>query len=151
MSVVRSVMLKVPSATAKPGPSIGQALGPLGVNMAAFVKEFNDRTSAYTAGIPLPVKLTAMSDRTFTFEVRSPSTSHLIKMASKISAGSSNPGSKEIAGYISPQAIYEIAKIKVKDDANKGQELEGMCKTVVGTARSMGVVVREEEEEEKEE
>ncbi|GMH68460.1 hypothetical protein TrVE_jg569 [Triparma verrucosa] len=142
MSVVRSVMLKVPSATAKPGPSIGQALGPLGVNMAQFVKEFNDRTSAYTPGIPLPVKLTALSDRTFTFTIRTPSTSHLILQSLGLTSGSESPGTKEV-GELSMEAVYEIAKVKVKDEANRGQDLEGMCKTVVGTARSMGVSVRD--------
>jgi len=80
-------MLRVPSATAKPGPSIGQALGPLGVNMAQFVKEFNDRTKNHIPEIPLPVKLTAFSDRTFSFECRTPPTSYMIKKCAGLKKG----------------------------------------------------------------
>ena len=117
----------------------------MGVNMAEFVKQFNDRTSAYVPNIPLPVKLTSYSDRTFKFDVRTPPTSTLVKMATGLDKGSTAPGSLRV-GYITPEAVLEIAKVKVLDEANADTPLKGMCKTVVGTCRSMGVEIREAEE-----
>ena len=146
MSLVRSVLLRVPAAAAKPGPAIGQALGPLGVNMAEFVKQFNDATSSYKPNTPLPVKLSAFSDRTFSFVVQTPPTSELVKQAAGIKAGANRPGS-EVVGYITPQAVYEIAKMKQRDETRSFYPLEGIAKSVVGTCNSMGVVVRDEVEE----
>mmetsp|Transcript_10222 Transcript_10222/g.20973 ORF Transcript_10222/g.20973 Transcript_10222/m.20973 type:complete len:155 (-) Transcript_10222:8-472(-) len=145
MSLVRSVLLRVPAAAAKPGPAIGQALGPLGVNMAEFVKQFNDATSSYKPNTPLPVKLSAFSDRTFSFVVQTPPTSELIKQAANVKAGANRPGA-EVVGYITPQAVYEIARIKQRDSHREFYPLEGIAKSVVGTCNSMGIVVREEEE-----
>ncbi|GMI56505.1 hypothetical protein ScalyP_jg11129 [Parmales sp. scaly parma] len=143
MSVVRNVMLRVPSATAKPGPSIGQALGPLGVNMAQFVKEFNDRTKNHIPEIPLPVKLTAFSDRTFSFECRTPPTSYMIKKCAGLKKGAEKAGNGAPAGYISREALFEIAKIKKQDDHLWHVPLEGMYKTVVGTAISCGIAIKD--------
>mmetsp|Transcript_24521 Transcript_24521/g.39913 ORF Transcript_24521/g.39913 Transcript_24521/m.39913 type:complete len:103 (+) Transcript_24521:81-389(+) len=85
--------LLVPAGAAKPSPAIGQALGPLGVNMMDFCKGFNAQTENFQPNIPLPVKLTAYGDRTFKFDVKTPHTSWLIKKASGIEKGSSTPGS----------------------------------------------------------
>lgn len=144
MSLVRTVMLRVPAGAAKPGPAIGQALGPLGVNMAEFCKQFNDKSKDLIAQTPCPVKLQAFSDRTFKFEIRTPPTSELIKMACGITLGSAAAGGRAVVGRISPQAVYEIAKIKQSDEYRSDEELEGIAKGVVGTARSMGVLVTED-------
>lgn len=144
MSFVRHVKLRVPAGAAKPGPAIGQALGPLGINMAEFCKQFNDVTSdVYERDTPLGVLLSAMSDRTFTFAVRSPPTSYLIKKAAGMAMGPNQPSPDVASGYITPEAVYEIAKIKQQDDQRWHLPLEGIAHSVIGTARSMGVQVRE--------
>jgi len=146
MSLVRAVRLRVPAGVAKPGPAIGQALGPLGVNMMEFCKKFNEESRNLVPETPCPVVLSAMSDRTFTFYINSPPVSHMIKVAAGIDAGVTRPGS-QVAGSISPQAIYEIGLVKSKDVSNKGQPLEGICKAIVGTCGSMGVEVKDDVEE----
>jgi len=147
MSYVRSVRLRVPSCVARPGPAIGQALGPLGVNMAEFCKQFNERTEPiYTKDNPLTVHLHAMNDRSFTFDVMSPPTSHLLKKAAGITKGMNSPNIADAEYCVTPEMVYEIAKMKMRDEKSKHLNLEGVAKSVIGTARSMGIVVREAEE-----
>ena len=144
MSLVRHVMLRVPAGAARPGPAIGQALGPLGINMAEFCKQFNaESEKTYVKDTPLSVRLNAMSDRTFTFDVRSPPTSWLIKRASGINKGPGNANSENPVGFITPEAVYEIAKIKQRDSMSAHIPLDSVARSVIGTARSMGVAVRE--------
>lgn len=152
MSLVRYVMLRVPSGNARPGPAIGQALGPLGINMAEFCKQFNERSEKmYVRDTPLGVRLSALSDRSFTFEVRSPPTSYLLKRAAGVEKGSSTPGSdSSIVGYVTPEQVYEIARIKHSDHFRKDLPLESVARSVVGTAYSCGIKVRDEEQEEQE-
>jgi large subunit ribosomal protein L11 len=85
VELVRTVKLLVGAGAAKPGPAIGQALGPLGLNMAEFCKQFNDATKNYEKDVPVPVILSAMSNRTFTFKVKTPPTSYLVKKCAKVS------------------------------------------------------------------
>ena len=147
MSFVRYVKLRCIAGNARPGPAIGQALGPLGINMADFCKQFNERTeSVYNNDVLLSVRLSAMSDRSFSFEVRSPPTSFLIKRAVGIDKGPDMPNLEKPHGYITPEAVYEIAKIKQQDDMRWHLPLEGIARSVVGTCRSMGIKVREAEE-----
>ena len=148
MSFVRHVKLRVPAGTARPGPAIGQALGPLGINMAEFCKQFNDKSEQlYEKDTPVSVRLSAMSDRTFSFNIRSPPTSYLIKQACGITKGPNSPNASENpAGFITPEAVYEIAKIKQKDDMRWHIPLDSVARSVIGTARSMGVQVRESED-----
>mmetsp|Transcript_10306 Transcript_10306/g.14560 ORF Transcript_10306/g.14560 Transcript_10306/m.14560 type:complete len:148 (-) Transcript_10306:157-600(-) len=144
MSFVRSIKLRVPAGAAKPGPAIGQALGPLGINMAEFCKQFNDKTrDMYEGDTPLGVILSAFNDRTFTFEVKSPPTSFLIKKASGITKGPTSPSPDVVHATITPEAVYEIAKIKQQDSMRWHLPLEGIAKSVLGTCKSMGVQVRE--------
>ena len=151
MSLVRYVFLKVPSANAKPGPSIGQALGPLGINMAAFCKEFNDKSvEKYKKDVPVAVRLHALSDRSFKFDIRSPPVSYLIKQVCGIEKGPSHANLENPTTYITPEAVYEIAKIKHQDDHLWHLPLEGIARSVVGTCRSLGVKVREANESEEE-
>jgi large subunit ribosomal protein L11 len=148
MSFVRHVNLRVPAGAARPGPAIGQALGPLGINMAEFCKQFNEATeSVYEKETPLQVQLAAMSDRSFTFKVRSPPTSFLIKKAAGVDKGPQSVNPEEPIGYITPEAVYNIAKIKQQDDHRWHLPLEGVAWSVIGTAKSMGIHVREASEE----
>ena len=147
MSLVRMVTLRVAAAAAKPGPAIGQSLGPLGVNMAQFCKEFNEKTeSIYKKDTPLTVLLSAMSDRSFTFEVRTPPVSYLIMKAVGMEKGPERPNLQSPAGYITPEAVYEIAKIKHMDEHMSHIPLKSIARSVIGTCRSLGVAVREAED-----
>lgn len=151
MSYVRSVRLRVPSCVARPGPAIGQALGPLGINMADFCKQFNERTeSMYTKDNPMTVHLHAMNDRTFTFDVMSPPTSYLLKKAAGIEKGMDSPSiAEKTPGYsVTPEIIYEIAKMKMRDNKLKHLNLKGVAKSIMGTARSMGIRVEIEDADE---
>ena len=112
--------------------------------MSEFCKQFNDKSKDLVAQTPCPVKLEAFSDRTFKFEIRTPPTSDLIKMACGITLGSPTAGGKVAVGRISPQAVYEIAKVKQLDSYRADDDLQGIAKGVVGTARSMGVIVTED-------
>jgi len=147
MSFVRFVKLNVPAGAAKPGPAIGQSLGPLGINMAEFCKQFNEATDAvWKKEVPLRVRLHAMSDRSFTFDVRSPSTPYLIKQAIGITKGTGSPDPNKPFAYIAPEAVYAIAQIKRKDDNLKMIPLDSVCRMVVGTARTMGIICKEFED-----
>ena len=146
MSVVRVVRLRVPAGAAKPGPAIGQALGPLGINMSEFCKQFNERTEPmYERETPLSVSLSAMSDRSFTFNVKSPPTSYLLKKAAGLEKGAPSPIPGKAIGFVTPEIIYEIAKIKHQDDVMWHLPLESIAQSVVGTAKSMGIGVKEAE------
>jgi large subunit ribosomal protein L11 len=116
--------------------------------MAQFCKEFNEQSETlYEKDTPLRVQLKALSDRTYTFSIRSPPTAWLIKQASGVKKGPTSPSPDQPAGYLTPEAVYEIALMKQSDDNRWHIPLEGIARSVVGTAKSMGIVVREEEEE----
>ena len=117
--------------------------------MAEFCKQFNERTEPlYERDVPLSVRLHAMSDRSFTFDIRSPPVSYVVKRASGIQKGPSNPSLDNPSGYITPEAVYEIAKIKHQYDHRWHIPLEGVARSVIGTCRSLGVQVREANETE---
>ena len=99
------------AGNAKPSPKIGQALGPLGINMMQFCKEFNDRTQEFNGDVPMRVMLKAYVDRSFKFVVKPPPTSYFIKKAAGLQKGSASPG-HDSAGRVSVKYVYEIAKIK---------------------------------------
>ena len=152
MSFVRAVKLRVPAGAAKPGPAIGQALGPLGINMAQFCKDFNEKSSEiYEMNTPLSVILNAMSDRTYTFHIRSPPTSWLLKQAVGMGTGPTSPPptsslQRDSQYEISKEAIYHIALIKRSDDNRWHIPLEGIARSVIGTAHSMGIRVQKDNE-----
>jgi large subunit ribosomal protein L11 len=149
MSFVRYVNLRVPAGSAKPGPAIGQALGPLGINMAEFCKQFNEKSEkVYKKDIPLRVRLHANSDRSFTFDMRTPTTSYLIKKAVGLEKGPTNPDPTNPIAYITPEMVYEISKIKQSDDMRWHIPLESIARSVVGQARTMGITCREATDEE---
>lgn len=134
------VRLRLPAGKAAPSPAIGQALGPLGLNMAEFCRDFNAKSSHIAENTPTPVHLTAYTNRSYTFEIKTPPTSWLIRRVAGISAGANKPG-KETVGHLSVKEVYEIAKLKQRDPALAELPLEGLARSVVSTARTMGVQV----------
>ena len=134
------INLQVPAGQANPSPPIGPALGQHGVNIMEFCKAFNAKTKDAEAGAPIPVKITVYSDRSFTFEMRTPPASYLIKKIAKIGGGSKEPG-RTSAGTVTKAQVLEVAKQKMKD--MNTDNLEQAARTVAGTARSMGIQVVE--------
>ncbi len=137
--VIAVVKLQIPAGKATPAPPVGTALGPHGVNIMQFTKEFNART-ADQAGMIIPVVLTVYQDRSFTFITKTPPVAALIKKAVGIESGSGEPNKTKVA-TISMDKVKEIAEIKMPDlNANS---IEAAMKMVIGTAKSMGVAVEE--------
>ena len=132
------------AGNAKPSPKIGQALGPLGVNMMQFCKEFNDRTGDYNGEVPMRVILKAYHDRSFTFVIKPPPTSYFIKKASGLYKGSDKPGHNS-AGRVSIKYIYEAAKVKQECDPGLAEhDIEGIMRLMLGSCMSMGIEVVED-------
>lgn len=137
--VIAVVKLQIPAGKATPAPPVGTALGPHGVNIMAFTKEFNART-ADQVGMIIPVVLTVYQDRSFSFITKTPPVSILLKKAANIELGSGEPNKKKVA-KVSKDKVKEIAEIKMPDlNANS---IEAAMNMVAGTARSMGIVVEE--------
>ena len=134
------INLQVPAGQANPSPPIGPALGQRGVNIMEFCKSFNAKSKDLEQGAPIPVKITVYSDRSFTFEMRLPPASFLLKKAASLKSGSKTPG-REVAGTITMSAVREVAKLKMKD--LNTQDLEAATRTMAGSARSMGLQVVE--------
>ncbi len=137
--VTALVKLQVPAGKATPAPPIGPALGQHGVNIMGFCKEFNERT-AKQAGLIIPVVITVYQDRSFSFILKTPPASVLIKKAVGIESGSGVPNKTKV-GTISKSKIKEIAELKMPD-LNAGS-VEAAERMVAGTARSMGITVEE--------
>lgn len=135
--IVAKVKLQCPGGQATPAPPVGPALGQHGVNIAAFVKQFNDR-SRDKMGMILPIEITIFKDKSFEFIIKSPPASVLIRTALKLEKGAKMPG-REVAGKVIKKQLEEVAKAKM-NDLNAGS-LEAAVRVVAGTARSMGVQV----------
>jgi large subunit ribosomal protein L11 len=136
--IVGFIKLQIPAGKANPSPPVGPALGQRGLNIMEFCKAFNAQTQGYEPGIKLPVVITAFADKSFTFVLKSPPATVLIKKAIKLEKGSSRPNADKV-GKITRAQLEEIAKIKTKDLT--GADLDAQIKTIAGTARSMGVTV----------
>jgi len=140
------INLQVPAGAANPAPPIGPALGQRGVNIMEFCKSFNAKTKDMEQGTPIPVKITVYSDRSFTFEMRMPPATFLIKKAAgmkptgKPGSGSKEPG-RSVAGEITMKQLREIAEKKLKD--MNTNDIEAAARTLAGSARSMGLTVVE--------
>jgi large subunit ribosomal protein L11 len=137
--VMTTVKLQIPGGQANPAPPIGPVLGQHGVNIMDFCKQFNAKTQK-APGEVTPVIITIYKDRSFTFELKTPPVSYLIKKAIKIEKGSGVPN-KDKVGTINKEQVYAIAKQKMPD--LNTMDLDAAAKTVAGTARSMGVDVVE--------
>ncbi|KAI8983656.1 50S ribosomal protein L11 [Pilobolus umbonatus] len=134
------IKLLVGAGKASPSPPVGPALGARGVKSMDFCKQFNDKTKHIQPDTPLPTVITVKPDRTFSFVVKSPPTTYLLKKAAGITKGAQTPGT-EVAGTISLKHVYEIAKIKQKDDNLKHLSLESISSSIIGVARSVGIQV----------
>ncbi|MFQ5355655.1 MAG: 50S ribosomal protein L11 [Mariprofundaceae bacterium] len=136
--VEKIVKLQVPAGKASPAPPVGPALGQAGVNIMEFCKGFNAQTQNIEAGMPLPVVISVYKDRSFSFIVKTPPASILLKKAGKIDKGSSEPNKTKV-GTISQAQVREIAETKMPD--LNCYDLEAACRIIEGTARSMGLEV----------
>jgi len=136
--VVGFIKLQVPAGKANPSPPIGPALGQRGLNIMEFCKAFNAATQKMEAGLPVPCVITAYADKSFTFVMKTPPASILIKKAAKIESGSKTPHTDKV-GKITRKQAEEIAKTKMPDLT--ASDLEAAVRTIMGSARSMGVEV----------
>ncbi|MFO1361488.1 MAG: 50S ribosomal protein L11 [Burkholderiales bacterium] len=136
--VVGYIKLQVPAGKANPSPPIGPALGQRGLNIMEFCKAFNAQTQGMEPGLPVPVVITAYQDKSFTFVMKTPPASILIKKAAKIEKGSQRPHTDKV-GKITRAQAEEIAKAKLADLT--AADLDAAVRTIAGSARSMGVTV----------
>ena len=131
------IKLQIPAGQANPAPPVGSALGQHGVNIMAFCKEYNERTSAQGGSI-IPVEITVFDDRSFTFITKTPPTTDLLKKALDMEKGSGDAG-REKVGKLSRDKLREIAQLKAKD--LNAVDIEGAERIIEGTARSMGIEI----------
>ena len=137
---IRAVLrLQIPAGKATPAPPVGTALGPHGINIMAFVKEYNER-SAPQIGAIVPVEITIFEDRSFTFALRTPPASDLLRKAAGVEKGSGVPNRTKV-GRVTRQQLQEIANLKMPD--LNAPSVEAAVRMVEGTARSMGLEVVE--------
>ncbi len=134
------IKLQVPAGAANPSPPIGPALGQRGLNIMEFCKAFNAYTQKLEKGIPIPTVITVYADRSFTFETKSPPASYFLKRAAKVDQGAAEPG-RETVGFVTKKDLREIAEKKMAD--LNAYDLEGAMKIIAGSARSMGLEVKE--------
>ena len=132
------IKLQVPAGQANPSPPVGPALGQHGVNIMEFCKGFNAQTQGLDAGAPVPVVITVFADRSFTFEMKTPPASYLLKKAAGVKSGSGEPNSKKV-GSVTKEQLVEIVNIKNPDLTSAN--LEAAISTIAGSARSMGLDV----------
>ena len=136
--VTALIKLQCPAGKANPAPPVGPALGQHGLNIMQFCKEFNAQTQGLEPGLPIPVVITAFADKSFTFVMKSPPATILIKKAAGIQKGSPKPHTDKV-GKITKAQAEDIAKAKMKDLT--AADLEAAVRTIAGSARSMGITV----------
>ena len=139
--IVGYIKLQIPAGKANPSPPVGPALGQRGLNIMAFVKEFNAVTQQMEPGMPIPVVITAFADRTFSFVMKTPPNTYFLKKAAGITKGTTTPGKGASVGRVTTTQLREIAAQKMVDlNAN---DVEGAVRMLAGSARSMGLTVVE--------
>jgi large subunit ribosomal protein L11 len=139
--IVGYIKLQIPAGKANPSPPVGPALGQRGLNIMAFVKEFNAVTAQMEPGMPVPVVITAFGDRTFSFITKTPPNTYFLKKAAGIQKGTTTPGKGAASGRVTMDQLREIAAQKMVDmNAN---DVDGAVRMLVGSARSMGLTVVE--------
>jgi len=136
--IIGYIKLQVPAGKANPSPPIGPALGQRGLNIMEFCKAFNAKTQQMEPGLPIPVVITAFADKSFTFVMKTPPATVLIKKAIKLDKGSARPHTDKV-GVITRAQLEEIAKMKEPDLT--AANMDSAVRTIAGTARSMGVTV----------
>lgn len=135
--VIAVVKINIPAGKANPAPPVGTALGPHGINLMQFCKEYNARTSSQVGQI-IPAEVTVFSDNSFNFILKTPPTAALLKKAAGIDSGSAVPNRDKV-GTVTKSQLQEIAETKMKD--LNALDIDAAMKIVAGTARSMGIVV----------
>lgn len=136
--VIGYIKLQIPAGKANPSPPVGPALGQRGLNIMEFCKAFNAQTQGMEPGLPTPVVITAYADKSFTFVLKTPPASVLLKKAAGLQKGSANPLTNKV-GKITRAQVEEIAKTKAPDLT--GADLDASVRIIAGTARSMGIEV----------
>ena len=136
--IIGFIKLQVPAGKANPSPPIGPALGQRGLNIIEFCKAFNAQTQGVEPGMPIPVVIAAFADKSFTFVMKTPPATYLIKKAAAITKGSPKPHTDKV-GKITKAQAEDIAKAKMKDLT--AADLDAATRTIAGSARSMGIVV----------
>ena len=136
--IVGYIKLQLPAGKANPSPPIGPALGQRGLNIMEFCKAFNAQTQGMEVGLPVPVVITAYADKSFTFVMKTPPATILIKKAANITKGSPKPHTDKV-GKITKSQAEEIAKTKMPDLT--AADMEAAIRTIAGSARSMGITV----------
>jgi len=136
--VIAKIKLEIVAGQASPAPPVGPALGQHGVNIMGFVREFNDRTKKMDEGTVVPVLITVFKDKSFTFVVKTPPASYLLKKAAGIAKGSGAPN-KDKVGQVTMKQIEDIARTKLPD--LNAYDLEAAKKIIAGTARNMGLEI----------
>ena len=137
--IVGYIKLQVPAGSANPSPPIGPALGQRGLNIMEFCKTFNAKTQNEEKGMPIPVNITVFSDKSFTFEMKTPPASYFLKKAAKLDSGSKAPG-RDFKGVVTKAQVRTIAQAKMKD--LNATTIEAAMRMVEGSARSMGLEVK---------
>ena len=132
------IKLQVGAGKANPSPPVGPALGQMGLNIMEFCKAFNAQTQGLEAGAPVPVVITAYNDRSFTFEMKTPPASYLLKKAAGITSGSSRPNTEKV-GTVTRAQLEEIATAKAPDLT--AADMDASVRTIAGSARAMGLNV----------
>jgi large subunit ribosomal protein L11 len=139
--IVGYIKLQVPAGKANPSPPIGPALGQRGLNIMEFCKAFNAQTQNLEPGMPIPVVITAFADRSFTFVTKTPPNSYFLMKAAGIAKGTTTPGKGASVGKVTMAQVREIAEKKMAD--LNAKDLDGACRMLIGSARSMGLEVVE--------
>lgn len=138
--IIGYLKLQVPAGAASPSPPIGPALGQRGLNIMQFCKDFNAKTEKFEKNAPCPTIITIYQDKSFSFEIKTPPASHMLKQAAKLNSGSSTPGRTKV-GKVSRNQVREIAEAKMADlSAN---DVDAAMRIIEGSARSMGIEVTE--------
>ena len=136
--IIGFIKLQIPAGKANPSPPVGPALGQRGLNIMEFCKQFNAKTQSMEPGLPIPVIITAFSDKSFTFVMKTPPATILLKKAAKLQKGSSKPNSEKV-GKVTRAQLEEIAKTKEPDLT--AADMDAAVRTIAGSARSMGLEV----------
>lgn len=133
---INRVKLRIPALKASPSPPVGPMLGQAGLNIMEFCKDFNGKTQNIKENTLLPVSIQVFDDKSFTYQIKSPSTSTMIRQIKE-----AEPNKDQTFPCISLKQVYEVAKIKVQDESCKRIALESICSNVISTAKSMGLTI----------